>query len=282
MSNATYNKYWGEANQALYGHIEYESPKDATLLPKDRETALQHLALLYIKYIQLYRKLEDSYDQILHPQKRRLLRQVVIGVIGRLLEIKHHLVELECTDFHNYNDILLDLKLTPDQLRLPIPRFSVEERREEVESRIELLDKLNAKEFGFGDMVPMFPEMSQSDAIRIIQCNERGRQGKLRAKYMRDIKLQAQREKEMIGNDDDNEVNEAALKIQRVYRGYKAQVKVQKMLADELVFLGMSLPTRDPKSDPVAKSVANRTRRKILQQQYEDDYLQALVNTKEK
>ncbi|KAL2917952.1 COPII coat Sec23p-Sfb3p heterodimer component [Polyrhizophydium stewartii] len=281
-SSRTYNKYWAEANQFLYGQLDYETPKDLELQPKDRESASQHLALLYIKYIQVFRKLEDAYDQILHPQKRRLLKEVVMAVMGRLLEIKHHIVDLEFSDFQNFNDILLDLKLTPDQLRLPVPRFFVEERQNEIQTRNELLEKLSAKEFGFGDVVQMFPEMSVAEAVKIIQIHERGRQGKLRAKYMRDIKLQAQREKEMIGNDDEDEVNDAALKIQRIYRGYKARIKVKKMLQEELEFLGMATAKRDSKLDPVAKSNVNRGRRKILQMQYEEDYLQALVNTKEK
>lgn len=72
---------------------------------------------------------------------------------------------------------------------------------------------MNAKVFG-QDQPPLFPEIKLSDAIRMIQLNERGRQGQLRAKYMRDIRLQAQREKDMDGGDDENEIQKAALKIQ--------------------------------------------------------------------
>ena len=31
----------------------------------------KHYALLYVKYMQIYKKLEDCYDQMIHPQKRR-------------------------------------------------------------------------------------------------------------------------------------------------------------------------------------------------------------------
>lgn len=58
MSNATFNKYWAEANKELADQLEYESPKDPNLTPKDRETAFQHLAVLYVRYIQVFRKLE--------------------------------------------------------------------------------------------------------------------------------------------------------------------------------------------------------------------------------
>ncbi|KAJ1340018.1 hypothetical protein BSLG_005342 [Batrachochytrium salamandrivorans] len=224
----------------------------------------------------------DSYHQILHPQKRRLLKEVVISVAGRLLEIKHHIVGLECSDFHNFNDILLDLKLTPDHLRLSVPKYIVEERYDEIKSRIQLLDKLGAKPFGFGDIVQNFPEMSTLEAIRTIQKHERGRQGKRRAKFMQDIKLQMKREKETSGTEEEHDSIEAAIKIQKVYRGFKARMKVKKMLKDDLVFLGMVKESHDPVLQLLSKADINSRRRKILQQQYEEDYLQALINTKEK
>jgi IQ and AAA domain-containing protein len=58
MSNLTFNKNWKEAHQNLLDQFEYETPKDIALAPKDREAAFQHLAVLYIKYIQIFRKLE--------------------------------------------------------------------------------------------------------------------------------------------------------------------------------------------------------------------------------
>ncbi len=144
------------------------------------------------------------------------------------------MVELESSDFHNFSDILFDMKLSPEDLKVSIPNFYIEERDGELENRQALLviengflfsyfaisnqlllyqDSLNAKVFG-QDQPPLFPDIKLSDAIRMIQLNERGRQGQLRAKYMRDIRLQAQREKDMDGGDDENEIQKAALKIQ--------------------------------------------------------------------
>lgn len=40
------------------------------------EFAFQHFACLYIRYLQIFRKLEDCYDQIVHPQKRRDIKKV--------------------------------------------------------------------------------------------------------------------------------------------------------------------------------------------------------------
>ena len=68
---------------------------------------------MYVKYIQILRRLEQCYDQIVHPQKRRVLRHVLDGTIGRILELKNEMVQLEFSEFHYFDDVLSDLKLTP-------------------------------------------------------------------------------------------------------------------------------------------------------------------------
>ena len=80
---------------------------------QDRLAAFQLLATMYIKYIQIFRKLEQCYDQIVHPQKRRVLRHVLDGAMGRILELKHEMVNLEFSEYHYFDDVLSDLKLTP-------------------------------------------------------------------------------------------------------------------------------------------------------------------------
>ncbi|KAJ3116840.1 Dynein regulatory complex protein 11 [Phlyctochytrium bullatum] len=282
MSNLTFNKLWNESHQHVLDQLEYETPKDQTLVPKERETATQHVAVLYVKYLQIMRKMEIVYDQIVHPQKRRLLRGILVSIIGRTLELRHKLVELELSDFFNFTDILMDLKLTPEDLEVPIPRFMTEEREKDIEGRKTILDTLGAKEFGAGEQPAIFPEIPITDAVKIIQICERARQGRLRAKYMREIKLQAQREKELDGGDDEAEVNQAALKIQKVFKGYKARKMVKLKLQEELVFLAMASPLKEPKHNQASKADANRQRRKVIQAQHEEEYQAALVNTKEK
>ncbi|KAJ3076108.1 Dynein regulatory complex protein 11 [Podochytrium sp. JEL0797] len=282
MSNLLLTKNWNEAHQQLLDQIEYETPKEVVIAPKDRETAFQHLAVLYIKYIQAFRKLEIAYDQLVHPQKRRLLKEILVGVMGRVIELKSKIVEVELSDVSNYIEILLDLKLTPEDLQLPIPKFILEEREKELLERKSILDTLGARDVSLGDSVPIFPTITVPDAIKMIQVNERGRQGRLRAKYMRDIKLQAQREKDLDAGDDEGELNSAALKIQRVFRGHKARKYAKQKLREEFIFLGMSSATKPPTQSPLIKSELNRNRRKLIQQQHEEEYQAALVNTKEK
>jgi hypothetical protein len=120
-----------------------------------------------------------------------------------------------------------------------------------------------------------------ADAILLIQRNERGRQGKLRAKYLRDLKIEAERETAPISTDEQKEVNDAVIRIQRVYRGYIGRKIFKDKQKQELIFLGMELAPQNSKN--LANFCKNNSaRRKILQKQYEQDYLAALITTKQK
>ncbi|KAL0624975.1 Dynein regulatory complex protein 11 [Plecturocebus cupreus] len=113
-----YDKIWHQTQEALSALLDKESQK---IIEPQRNQAFifQMLATFYIKYVQIFRNLENVYDQIIHPQKRILIRKVLDGVMGRVLELKNEMVELELTEFHYFDDILQDLKLTPLSLLAP-------------------------------------------------------------------------------------------------------------------------------------------------------------------
>jgi hypothetical protein len=53
---------------------------------------------LYVRYIECYKKLEDSYDQMINPQKRMLLKELLDNTILRMIQVKKvskHLWKLE-------------------------------------------------------------------------------------------------------------------------------------------------------------------------------------------
>ena len=112
-----YQKQWLEAQDSLTDLLEQELPPEPPKPEKDRLTAFQNIATLYLKYLQIFRRLEECYDQIVHPQKRRVLRRMLDGVMGRLIELKNEMVLLEFSEFHYFDDILSDLKLTPVSLK---------------------------------------------------------------------------------------------------------------------------------------------------------------------
>lgn len=109
----TYNNLWAEAQTELSLLLTEELPAEPTCPEKDRVVFFQRLAMFYVRYIQIFRKLEKVYDQLVHPQKRRVLRGILDGVMGRVLELKNEMVEKEFSEYHYMDDVLHDLKLTP-------------------------------------------------------------------------------------------------------------------------------------------------------------------------
>ncbi|KAF8564404.1 IQ and AAA domain-containing protein 1 [Paragonimus westermani] len=142
MSNVLYNKIWKDTQDTLRDLITQE-PNPETQKPiKDRVAAFQFLASLYIKYLQVFRNTERCYDQFVHPQKRRLLKQLLELVMGRFLEIKHEMMQLELSDYHYFDDVLVDLKLTPNDVEIPIPKYFIYDNFRTLKDREHFLDQL--------------------------------------------------------------------------------------------------------------------------------------------
>lgn len=102
MSNKTYNdllietsELIGEATQADEALFEAGAAEHATLLPL--------LLELRVRYTVLLRRLDAVYDQLLQPQKRLIVRRLLEACLGRLVEIKHDLVEMRLCD-HTFDD----------------------------------------------------------------------------------------------------------------------------------------------------------------------------------
>uniref|UniRef100_A0A0L8GDT4 Uncharacterized protein n=1 Tax=Octopus bimaculoides TaxID=37653 RepID=A0A0L8GDT4_OCTBM len=145
MSHSCYNKLWVETQGNIKDMLTYEMPLEPPKPEKDRKIAFQQLATMYVKYIKIYKNLELCYDQIVQPQKRQLLRHVLDATIGRILELKNEMVNLEFAEFHYFDDILADYKLTPYDIELPIPKYFLLERKKILKVREGLLDSILTK-----------------------------------------------------------------------------------------------------------------------------------------
>lgn len=108
-----YNRMWADAHLELSRLLKEEMPDKSPEPETDRVVFFQRVAVRYMRYLKLSRQLEKVYDQVVHPQKRRAIRPVLDGVMGRVLELKYDMVETEFSDYHYLDDILHDMKLTP-------------------------------------------------------------------------------------------------------------------------------------------------------------------------
>ncbi|KAM9305637.1 dynein regulatory complex protein 11 [Gastrophryne carolinensis] len=284
MAVIFYNKMWVEAQQNLSLLLQQEIPDVPPKPEKDRMAVAQFLGTLYVKYLQIFRNLELAHDQITHPQKRRVIRLVLDGVMGRILELKDELVELEISEFQYFDDILQDLKMGPESLEIPIPKYFVKEKMKVLKEREKILSQI-LERTGTKDTEMMKPvkPMSVDEAVRVIQVSERARQGRLRAKFMREIYLEEKRErmaKLQGGKMLDPDL--AAQQIQKVWRGYIQRKRTKQHREEEMIFLGMEPPAHFNSVSKV-QMIATKTEtiRSELQEQHEADYQHALVQTKD-
>ncbi|XP_074728617.1 dynein regulatory complex protein 11 isoform X2 [Strix uralensis] len=239
MSQATYNKVWTDAQKDL--DIQLRREREEFLQPeKDRVKVFKMLVTSYIKYMQIFRNLEMAYDQLIHRQKRTVIRQVLDGVMGRILEVKKEMVGLDNSEFHYIDNILEDLKLLPEDIEVPIPRYFIKEKLEVLQQREKILDQI-LLDAGLQTQKPL-KVMTFEEAIKVIQVAERARQGRCRAAFMKQIYLEERKDRQtklqvQMGPGPDD----AATCIQKVWRGYIQRKKTEKMREEEMVFLGMEV-----------------------------------------
>ena len=90
------------------------------------EEFFQHYAVLYIKYIEIYKKLEECYDQMVHPQKRIFVKKILESTMIRICETKKKLCEFNPRQNSMYvhlDSLLFDLKYDPSVIEIPVPRY---------------------------------------------------------------------------------------------------------------------------------------------------------------
>jgi len=183
---------------------------------------------------------------MVHPQKRLDVKMSLELVIRRVIELKHLLVKWNPPnpdvrietgrqphfpwEYINLDDILQDLKLPPGTMEVPVPRYYKEDYREDHKQRDKLVKGYMKLKLG-SDLLPVeqsklsldVPTISLTldQAIEAIQRNERGRQGKQRAKFVKELREDDKRRKNYVDNsmlEMDPEI--AAANIQRLFRGY--------------------------------------------------------------
>lgn len=316
MANATYDNLWqqamGELSEQLHVEGFDENDEDGGEVQKQEEErdvtifqAFQHFACLYIKYLQIFRKLEYCYDCMIHPQKRISVKSILELVIRRVLELKNDLVkwnppnsyvkipqgpeEAFPWEYVHLDDILVDLKLSPEMLEIPVPKYFREDIKKQLEQRDRIVSgymrlKHNTDKLYISDSYDsavVMENMTLDRAIEIIQRNERGRQGFERAELVR-----ALREKERQGRifessarvEMDSDL--AATNLQRMLKGFISRTEAAKERENELMFIGMR-PRRDKLDVLDHELQLAYIKRKQEQLENKESYEKALEDFKE-
>ncbi|KAI4472154.1 hypothetical protein MML48_1g18424 [Holotrichia oblita] len=236
MSHLTYDEEWRKAQELLASTIQGE-PTQA-----DRRQQRKLLGTLYIKYIMTANKLAVVVDQIVQPQKRILVRKLLEAVLGRVLELKTDLVEADLNEWSHIGDVMSELNVTPLQCEIQVPRCFINERKKELNYKKNLIDNVLDK---LGFLEKVIP-LTEQQAILIVQTHERARQGRLRAQFMKEVRNMKEKSKptgaagESAEDDIKQRINlPAALRIQKVWRGYITRRQTRRRKLQEMFLIGM-------------------------------------------
>uniref|UniRef100_A0A8C3SPS9 IQ motif containing with AAA domain 1 like n=2 Tax=Chelydra serpentina TaxID=8475 RepID=A0A8C3SPS9_CHESE len=267
--SSTYTRMWLESQAALKELLAQELPSQPPQPEKDQRLFFHMLATLFLRYTQILRCLETCYDQIVHPQKRRVLQHVLEGVMGRVLELKNEMVETELSEYHYMDDVLQDLKLTPADMEVPIPKYFVNQRAKALKERQQVLSEILAR------VEPSMPCGVSDEAVRLVQMAERMRQGRLRSKFMWEIRRDEEREKRARDSGaKELDREQAAICIQKVWKGCLQRRCTKLERQREMAFIGMALGL----SGAMLRAQLGEEFRRLRQADYEAEYQQALVS----
>lgn len=281
MSHRTYDEEFRSAHELLTTTLQIE-PAQA-----DRRDERHLLATLYVRYILIANKLIVCVDQIVQPQKRILIRKLLEATLGRILELKSDLIEADLNEWTHCGDVMEKLNLTPFDMELTVPSCFRKERKSELEYRKHVIESVLAK-LGYIDKTVEEVPMTEQQAILIIQSHERARQGRLRAQFMKEIKTMKDKTKPVQGEESEEAKDSklavnlsAAVKIQKIWRGYAARRATRRRKLQEMLLIGM-IPPPKTRSEEIEKDLENRKYREKLQEERQLEYEKAVTDCREK
>uniref|UniRef100_A0A8C5KFY0 IQ motif containing with AAA domain 1 like n=1 Tax=Jaculus jaculus TaxID=51337 RepID=A0A8C5KFY0_JACJA len=282
MSEGTYQRLWEVSHVTLQELLDQEEPLLEPVPSRERQSFHYRISVLYLRYLRLLRRFDTIYDQMVQPQKRRLLRRLLDGVAGRVLELKEELVRVDLCETHCLDRVLQDLKLTPADLEVPIPKYFKLEQSAAVKERELVLAEILSR------LKPLisresFQGMSRTEAIIVVQTAERARQGRLRATFMKEIRKEEERDRK-IREEGRRRVtqDQGAVAIQKVWKGFLLRRHINQIRRCEMEFIGMIPPSNQVSgSSNISQACLREEVRRNQQAEKEEEFQLAMMKTHE-
>ncbi|XP_043508680.1 IQ and AAA domain-containing protein 1-like [Frieseomelitta varia] len=145
MSYAYYTDLWLITRNDLDKLIELDRKLQQQTRTRTRQDGLNLLLPTYLRYRNLVKRLIVCHDQMVQTQKRDLIKRVLDCAVGRMLEYKKEIVNLDCSDYQWPDDFMNQLKYTPDDVEILVSASSkdvIEQRRERIQKLMEDAHKI--------------------------------------------------------------------------------------------------------------------------------------------
>ncbi|XP_031236038.1 IQ and AAA domain-containing protein 1-like isoform X2 [Mastomys coucha] len=282
MSEGTYQRLWEASHVTLEEVLEKEPSLLEPVPSRERQSLQYRISVLYLYYLGLLRRFDLAYDQMVQPQKRRLLRRLLDGVAGRVLELKDELVRVDLCETHCLDRVLQDLKLTPADLEVPIPKYFQLEQSSAMKARQQMLAEILTR------LEPLISQenlrgLNRTEALILVQSAERARQGRLRATFMREIRKEEERDRKIRENGRQRfSQDQGAIVIQKVWKGYQQRKCIEQVRRVEMEFIGMlPSPSQTARMNVLAQAFIGEETRRTRQVEKEEEFQEAIGKTHE-
>jgi len=240
--------------------------------------ALEYSVSMYLKYISIFRELEECFNSIVHPQKREEIKETIILVIGRLIYLSHNLAKDNqessdpCTfssEYVSLSNHLKKLRILPYSIETPIPCFFKEDNEKIHAERNELIVEYTKMKLGVSSIPVEGTDISdESDIGNQHQNPNLGNQGN------NVIPILSNSFAKKCNNE-----KKSSIIIQRCFRAYSARLRERARSNREQLFIGMADTTiRTYDLEQTLSDVY--TKRKQVQRQNIKEYVGALENLK--
>lgn len=77
-----------------------------------KRKANDYVRRLFIEYNEMMKKLDEIYQTTIHPQKRLIIRILLDGIVGRLVELKEEMIKFDYCEYTYFEDLAFDHKKT--------------------------------------------------------------------------------------------------------------------------------------------------------------------------
>jgi hypothetical protein len=244
---------------------------------------LNFYVALYVKYINVLKRVEDCYDQTTHPQMRQVIKKFLNNILARVVQIKKSLIFynnpiIEVSTGIPYiflDDYIIEMKLEPDDLNLPVPRYFAEDTPELANRKLLIDQRLiekNGNALPEEDITKFFfsVNLNMEDAVKVLQNFEMGRQNLKR--ISKALKLAQKKIETDMGGDKKILMEDERKKL--VYDHLISLYKVRKTREEEQKFLKMLPNDSHDKEEQYGVKIAEETRknRKIIQREKQEEY----------
>lgn len=142
MSFQFCGKLWVATKQDLKNAVLREKVLPKLEPTRDRSHAHRLVGNIFARYIMLFNNLTELYDQTLQAQKRPVIEKILVSATKRLLEFQKEMQKIEMSEFVYLDDVLVELKLTPQNVEFLRPFYFPRRRDIEMQQIVEEMPKV--------------------------------------------------------------------------------------------------------------------------------------------